>query len=55
MRNVIGVAVSVVAIALASAPMWAQWPSHPTPGVPRLDADWSRRGEVMSESRRVSD
>ena len=38
MRNVIGVAVSVVAIALASAPMWAQWPSHPTPGVPRLES-----------------
>jgi hypothetical protein len=38
MRNVIGVAVSVVAIALASAPLWAQWPSHLTPGVPRLES-----------------
>jgi hypothetical protein len=35
---VIGVAVSVVAIALASAPLWAQWPSHLTPGVPRLES-----------------
>ena len=38
MRNVIGVAASVVAVALASAPLPAQWPSHPTPGVPRLES-----------------
>jgi hypothetical protein len=38
MWNVIGVAAPVVAIALASAPLSAQWPSHPTPGVPRLES-----------------